>query len=314
MTFRNHLKTALSLLAAFAVLPAAGCGAGSPSDIGKTMDQAYPGLVSMSLEKAVLAKLPSRVLLRSGKVVIKVKELESEIAKAPAEVKAQLKKNRIFILEQMATGKLLAEAARNDAVRQGIDVAGKDDNALIRGLFERMTSGLAVSDSEAAVFFKENQDAVGGASLEQVKDQIKQYLLQQKKQETANGYVRNLGQSLPIEISASWVKAQAPLARDNEVDKARASGLPSMVDFGSAGCRPCDMMAPILEELKKEFAGKANILFIHVNKEQILAARYGIQSIPVQIFFDKEGREASRHLGFFPKDEILKRLRDIGVE
>jgi len=74
------------------------------------------------------------------------------------------------------------------------------------------------------------------------------------------------------------------------------------------------MMAPILEELKTEYAGKANVLFVHVRQEQILAARFGIQSIPVQVFFDKGGQEVFRHTGFFPKEEILKQLRSIGVE
>jgi thioredoxin 1 len=304
----------LCLLSAAISLALPGCGTGAPRDIGKTMEHAYPGLATISLGQAVLAKLPSGVLLRSGKLVIKSRELDSEIAKAPAEVKAQLKKNRLFILEQMATGKLLAEAAGKEAAERGLDVAGQDDNALIRGLFDRLAAGLAVSDSEAAAFHKENSDAVGGATLAQVKDQIKQYLMQQKTQELASGYVRRLGERIPIEVSASWIKTQATLARDNEVDKARSSGLPSMVDFGSAGCRPCDMMAPILEEIKKEYQGRANIIFIHVNQEQVLAARFGIQSIPVQVFFDKTGKEVSRHVGFYPKDEIIKQLKNSGVE
>jgi thioredoxin 1 len=86
-----------------------------------------------------------------------------------------------------------------------------------------------------------------------------------------------------------------------------------MVDFGADGCRPCDMMSPILEELVKEYAGKANILFVHVRQEQILAARFGIQSIPVQVFFDKNGQEVFRHTGFFPKEEIENQLKNLGL-
>ena len=102
--------------------------------------------------------------------------------------------------------------------------------------------------------------------------------------------------------------------RDNPVDKARASGKPSMVDFGRDGCRPCDMMAPILETLKKDYEGKAEILFVHVGEEQILAARYDVRSIPVQVFFDKDGKEVFRHTGFFPQDEIEKKLAKMGVK
>jgi thioredoxin 1 len=104
------------------------------------------------------------------------------------------------------------------------------------------------------------------------------------------------------------------LATDNPVDKARSSGRPSLVDFGSKGCKPCDMLAPILAELKKKHDGRANVIFINVRDEQILAARYGIESIPTQIFFDKDGKEVFRHVGFFPQDQIEKKLAEIGVK
>jgi len=74
------------------------------------------------------------------------------------------------------------------------------------------------------------------------------------------------------------------------------------------------MLAPILETLKEEYEGKAKVIFISVREEQILAARYGIRSIPVQIFFDKDGREVFRHTGFWPQEELEKKLADMGVK
>jgi thioredoxin 1 len=109
------------------------------------------------------------------------------------------------------------------------------------------------------------------------------------------------------------VKDQATLARDNPVDRARMSGRPSLVDFGATGCRPCDMMAPILADLKKKYHDELNVIFVHVRKEQILAARYGVQGIPEQVFFDRDGKEVFRHTGFFPQDEIEKKLKAMGV-
>lgn len=303
-----------SLLAAVLLLSSAGCNAAKESSAaGQTVEQAYPGLASVSLGQAVLAKLSQGILLRSGDVLVKTKDLETEIAKAPSETREQLKKNSFFLLEQMATGKLLAKVARQEATAKNVDISGKSDNEVIQKYFEELTANIAASDSEVAVFYRENQDACGGATLEQMKGQLNQYLIQQKKQEFVANHVRNLGKTVPIEVSASWVKAQAVLAQENPVDKARTSGLPTMVDFGADGCRPCDMMAPILEELKKEWEGKANILFVHVRQEQILASRFGIQSIPVQVFFDRNGQEVFRHTGFFPKDEIVKQLKNMGL-
>ena len=53
-------------------------------------------------------------------------------------------------------------------------------------------------------------------------------------------------------------------------------------------------------------------LFVHVREKQILAARYGVETIPVQIFFDKSGKEVFRHIGFFPQEEIEKKLTEMG--
>lgn len=291
-----------------------GCNAADTAKLaGQSIEQAYPGLASVSLGQAVLAKLPQGVLLRSGDISFKVKDLETEITKAPQETREQLKKNSFFLLEQMATGKLLAKVARQDAAAKNMDITGKADNEVIQKYFEGLIADIADSDSEVAVFYRENQDACGGATLEQMKGQLNQYLVQQKKQEFVANHVRNLGKTVPIEISASWVKVQAALAKENPVDQARTSGQPTMVDFGADGCRPCDMMSPILEELKKEYAGRAKILFVHVRQEQILASRFGIQSIPVQVFFNRNGQEVFRHTGFFPKEEIIKQLKNLGL-
>jgi thioredoxin 1 len=185
---------------------------------------------------------------------------------------------------------------------------------MIQKYFKRLVANVQVSDAEVAKFYEENKDACGGAALDQVKDQLRQLVLQQKQQDLVDEHIRTLGQRMRIEVSAAWTKEQAVLAKDNLVDKARGSGKPSLVDFGSTGCRPCDMLAPILETLKKKYAGKVNVLFVHVGQEQILAARYGIQTIPIQFFFDKDGKEVFRHVGFWPQAEIEKKLAEMGVQ
>ena len=74
------------------------------------------------------------------------------------------------------------------------------------------------------------------------------------------------------------------------------------------------MMAPILDRLRDKYKDKIDVIFIHVGQEPILASRYGVQSIPVQIFFDKTGKEVFRHTGFFPEEEIEKQLSKMGVK
>jgi len=273
----------------------------------------YPDLASNSLTCAKLSDLPAGVLLKAEGVTLTDKDVAGEIAKAPQEMQAQFQKNAFFMLENLATRQLLVALAKAK-IPEPNAAPSSDEKQLIQAYLKGLVADVQASDAEVAKFYEENKDACGGATLDQVKDQLKQLVLQQKQQDLVDEHIRTLGRRISIEVSAPWTKEQAVLARDNPVDKARSSGKPSLVDFGSTGCRPCDMLAPILETLKTKYAGKVNVLFIHVGQEQILAARYGIQSIPMQFFYDKDGKEVFRHVGFWPQVEIEKKLAEIGVK
>lgn len=91
------------------------------------------------------------------------------------------------------------------------------------------------------------------------------------------------------------------------------SGLVTMVDLGAHKCIPCKMMAPIIAELQKEYEGRASIIFIDVWEHREQAQRFGIRSIPTQIFYDKEGREVRRHVGFLDKKSIMEIFEKLGV-
>jgi thiol-disulfide isomerase/thioredoxin len=280
----------------------------------KTVQDVYPGLTSGALSLAVLKDLPEGVLLKAGNTVMASESIAKIIDSQPEEVKEELKKNAFFVLEQEAAGRILLELAQQ-AIPQSMVEIPKEDNTIIQQFFEQeVFKKIEVTDEELKTFYENNKDMCGGATLEQVGASLKEYLISQKKQEMASGYIQKLGNQVEIQVSDSWVKQQAVLAFDNPVDKARKSKMPSLVDFGASGCRPCDMMAPILETLHKKYEGKLNVIFIHVRQQQILASRYGIQSIPVQVFYDKDGKEVFRHEGFFPQEEIEKKLKEIGVQ
>lgn len=78
----------------------------------------------------------------------------------------------------------------------------------------------------------------------------------------------------------------------------------TMVDLGAKTCIPCKLMEPILAELKEEYKERAEIIFIDVKEDQSQAKRFGIRSIPTQIFYDKHGKEVYRHSGFLSKKKI----------
>jgi thioredoxin 1 len=91
------------------------------------------------------------------------------------------------------------------------------------------------------------------------------------------------------------------------------ANLPRLVDLGADKCIPCKMMAPIIEEMKKDYAGTINVEFIDVWKEPDRAKEYGISIIPTQIFFDASGKELFRHEGFFSKEDILGKWKEFGI-
>ena len=90
-------------------------------------------------------------------------------------------------------------------------------------------------------------------------------------------------------------------------------GLVTMLDLGAHKCIPCKMMAPIIKELQKEYAGQASVIFIDVWEHKEQARRFRIQGIPTQIFYDKAGNEVGRHMGYLDKKSIIAAFEKLGV-
>ena len=110
-------------------------------------------------------------------------------------------------------------------------------------------------------------------------------------------------------IAAAMIAVVAIAAPEAPAEKR----LPKLVDLGAGMCIPCQKMAPILEELKKEYAGKLEVEFIDVRKNPDAAKKYVIQLIPTQIFYDAAGKVLFRHEGFFGKEDILAKWKELGV-
>jgi thiol-disulfide isomerase/thioredoxin len=287
-------------------LLSAGASAATSID---TLGSRYPGLSSGLLKSAVLTQLDNDTVLTADGVTIKRSQLSEGIRNQEPKLRDQLEKNLLFVLEQEAVRQILL----SEAQKAGIAVSGGNDSQAIQSLFEHQTQALSVPQDEVRGFYEANKEMVAGAPFDQVEEGIRQYLLQDKKQQAVAKYIDNLGNAVDLRIDRQWVQEQSLLAADNPVDRARRSGKPTVVEFGAAGCVPCDMMQPILEKLRKDFPEKLNVVFVHVGEEQILAARYGIRSIPVQVFYDAKGQEVFRHVGFFAEKDVVDQLKKAGL-
>ncbi len=99
-----------------------------------------------------------------------------------------------------------------------------------------------------------------------------------------------------------------------EPEQIAGKGLPALIDVGAGTCIPCKLMAPILDALKRELEGKVVVQFIDLNKFPNAAQAYRIRVMPTQIFYDASGKESFRHEGFFSKEDILAKWKELGVD
>ena len=252
----------------------------------KTVEQTYPGFASGLLKDAKMVAIKEGTLLVSEGIEIRQSQLKKTVEEADPKIREELGKNLFFILEQEAMKALLVKEARSlGAVSKSLP----DAEAIQAHLNEKFRD-VQVSDEDAKTFYETNKAMFGELPFEQVKETIQQVLVEQKRQDAFASYLQGLGRKADIRVNKGWVKAQYAIAMDNPVDKARMSDKPTMVEFGAKVCVPCDLMQPILDNLRKKYPEKLNVVFVHVGENQILGARFGIQSIPVQVFYARNGK------------------------
>lgn len=102
---------------------------------------------------------------------------------------------------------------------------------------------------------------------------------------------------------------------ENKIEK-KSEIKVTFIELGSINCIPCKMMQPIMEEIEEEYKNQVKVVFYDVwtPTGRPYAKDYRIKVIPTQIFLDKDGNEYFRHEGFFPKEELVKILKQKGVE
>jgi thioredoxin len=89
---------------------------------------------------------------------------------------------------------------------------------------------------------------------------------------------------------------------------------PCIIDFYADWCGPCKMVAPVLEELSKEFESKLDVYKVNTEEEQELSSAFGIRSIPSFLFVPAAG-QPQMAMGALPKETFIKAFKDVlGVE
>lgn len=115
---------------------------------------------------------------------------------------------------------------------------------------------------------------------------------------------------------AAFLSAQATVPALDPAGLARAlkSGTWSVIEFGGPTCIPCKKMQPILAQLQQRFGDRAQVRNVYITEHPKTAREYKVMAMPTQVVFDASGKEVTRHIGFWDKDEFLAALAKAGLK
>jgi len=123
-----------------------------------------------------------------------------------------------------------------------------------------------------------------------------------------------------VAVEQTTQAKEAPSAPDygkvlvtNRLDIDFSKHLVTFIELGADRCIPCKAMQPIMKEIAETYADRVQVVFYDVWKDPEPGRKYGVQLIPTQVFVDQKGKEIFRHVGLFPKEEILELLKKHGV-
>ena len=92
---------------------------------------------------------------------------------------------------------------------------------------------------------------------------------------------------------------------------APAKGKPALYDFGAKYCVPCKEMQKVVAELKPQYGDQVEFRMVYSDEEMPLFEKYKIVAIPTQVFFDASGKVVDQHIGALPKEELIKKLKEL---
>jgi len=106
---------------------------------------------------------------------------------------------------------------------------------------------------------------------------------------------------------------QTSLTSSN-LQQALISGKPTIAELGSVSCIPCKQMKPILEQLAVDYQDRLNVVIIDIYDQPKIGQQYKVMAIPTQVVFDSSGNEVARHVGLWPREQIIAQLNKMEIE
>lgn len=122
---------------------------------------------------------------------------------------------------------------------------------------------------------------------------------------------------LSVSSGYCWFLKKTEVRVSSSTTKKKSKIKVTFIELGSEKCIPCKRMRPIMKEIEEEYGDKGvKVIFYDVwtEADSPYAGKYAIQGVPTQVFLDRKGKEYFRHVGFFPKEELIKILQMKGIE
>jgi thioredoxin 1 len=270
---------------------------------------------------------PNRqVLARVNEEKVTVEQFNKELAKVETPlVRDMLQEEPDKFLEGMIMKTLLLQEAK----KQGLSAPVKaykdptkgsmspEESVITEYMEKKFSPPPEVTREEVEGFYKLYKDRMEGKPLKEVAPGIEQLIREMKQREAFGQFLGELRKNAKVEINQNRLQkitAKPPESNtDEELKQALASGKPVLVDFGANSCLPCRQMRPVLKEISSQYSEKARVLVIDVYKYQKLAQEHKVMLIPTLVFFDPKGKEAFRNVGIMEKENIVGKLKEIGM-
>ncbi len=251
---------------------------------------------------------------------ITVKDFHDELARTPEDMRTVYEQDPGEVLDHLISVTLLLQEAKRKGLVDSADLRGLDKPGIqegMRRLMEMEIKGVeVVTDKEVTAFYRQYRDQMGGKPLSQVRDAIRMMILEQKQQQRIGDLVGRLRATAAITAYPERLpKPPPPALEASTADAFRAalqSGRPTVVDFGSNRCIPCIRLRPVMRALKDAHTERINVIFMEVSDHRDLALHYKVRLVPTVIFFDAQGREARRKMGFMDREAMEKALHELG--
>jgi thioredoxin 1 len=276
-------------------------------------------LISLPLWFGACGRGQKAVIAEVNGQRITVKDFHDELARTPEDMRVVYEQDPEEVLDHLIGVTLLLQEAKRRGLVDSSDLRDLDKPSIkegMRRLMEQSIKGVeAVTDKEVQAFYRQYREEMGGKPLSEVRELLRMMILEEKRQVRINVLVEKLRAIAAITTFPEQLPKPPPSPLEASTAEAfqaaLQSGRPTVVDFGSNRCIPCIRLRPVMRALKDAHTERINVLFLEVSEHRDLAQQYKVRLVPTLIFFDAQGREVQRKVGFMEREEMETVLRDL---